>query len=300
MQLRVIQFYCYSSVANKTCSVNINVEDSAKKCKIVFDEYSNSAVTSLSINGESDTIPDLSDAIAKFPFLDSLTLDRNKLKIVERDRLTAFGEIQELDLSFNEITQLDADTFDDLKNLEVLKINTNRLKDVHVDLFKELRNLDKLWISFNKIKTLPAAIFQNNKRIKDIGLSGNRLTELHIDLFKDLRNLEYLALNQNQIEILPPDLFRSNDKLRRVFLEFNKLAKIESNFYGMPKITQDFDSVYNKIINYDNDLYRGLTLYMFMVSITLEGNVCIDENFNITTNRESSFFLERIQINCSD
>ncbi len=175
----------------------IQVDNFGHQCKIIFDDISNATVQSLLIRGTFDVIPELSDAVIKFENLEILNLGNIKLKIVHRSGLIGFNKIVELELSFNEISELEADTFDDLKKLEKLDLGTNKLKELHPDVFKELHNLRLLKLTVNQLETLPGGIFRNNKQIHYLDLSFNKLKKLHPDLFKELPPISYLDLAGN-------------------------------------------------------------------------------------------------------
>lgn len=72
----LIDFFRYSW--SKNCG--IDVQHSAQKCKIIFDEVT--TVTKLFVKGEFDVVPDVSDAVVKLKNLEELTLREVKLKVV--------------------------------------------------------------------------------------------------------------------------------------------------------------------------------------------------------------------------
>lgn len=133
--------------------------------------------------------------------------------MVERFRLIAFKtHLNVLDLSSNEISHLDANVFDDLKNLKKLFLNENNLKEVPEDIFKELTNLEVLFLGNNMFKEVP------------------------VNLFKELSNLRDISLIENQLTILPRHLFRNNKNLLYVDLANNKINRIEFDFNDLPNL----------------------------------------------------------------
>jgi len=195
------------------CIIVLSAEYTAQKCKIIF--YEDSSVEQITIRGESDDFPDLSDAVTKFENFNSLILRSIRLRTVERSRLSALTKIKVLDLGFNEITRLDGDTFNDLKNLTELRL-ANRLQELHVDLFKELQHLDALYLHENRLEFLTVDIFANNKKLRRLYLTENQLKEIHENHFKDLLCLEVLHLDQNQLKVLPAHIFQNNKKLKEL------------------------------------------------------------------------------------
>lgn len=94
---------------------------------IVFDEMPNTSVTELELRGKLEQIPDLSDAIEKFTNLYELVIKNVGLKFVNGEKLAVFEKISKLDMSKNEISYLDADTFKVLTDLEIISLSLNSL-----------------------------------------------------------------------------------------------------------------------------------------------------------------------------
>jgi Leucine-rich repeat (LRR) protein len=79
--------------------------------------------------------------------------------------LTDIKKLKRLDLAFNEITQIEADSFNALVNLVHLLLQVNRLEEsIYSNL---LQNLKKLILNLvmTKILFFPKEVFQNMKRI---------------------------------------------------------------------------------------------------------------------------------------
>ncbi|KAG4068567.1 hypothetical protein HA402_004908 [Bradysia odoriphaga] len=203
-------------------------------CPIIFDE--NASANGLQIKRHLKSIPDLSDATKKLIKLNRLEISGVGLKSVKADQLAAFERISELDVSNNQISELDAESLKKLRDLEFImlhhneievlplglfdsnpklyyiQLDNNKLKEIHVDTFQEHPDLNFLYLRNNQIVVLPATVFRNNKKMHLIHLHNNQLKALHNDTFKGLRNLRFLELDESQIEILPKGLFDDNPK----------------------------------------------------------------------------------------
>lgn len=135
----------------------------------------------LAIRGEMYAIPDLSDAYEKFSWIKSVDAAFIDLEIVEARKLAMHESILNLTLRGNEISQLDADTFDDLKQLQELILADNHLKFVHPDLFSKLHRLQEIWLQNNQLEVLPEGLFRNNPELTKILASENNLKTIAID-----------------------------------------------------------------------------------------------------------------------
>lgn len=238
--------FCYS-FGHDFCCYIFNYADS--KCKIIFDEATNTSVANLFIHGEFEALSDLSDAVSKFNNLKSLQL-KGKLKVVERSKFAAFNRIDLLNLNDNEITELASDNFDDLTALSRLILQHNNLKEIHRDVFHELHNLKSIYLGHNQLEILPERLFRSNQKLKEIKLEGNKIKVLHPDVFQKLHSLQSINLSNNQLEILPDGLFQDNQNLYAIYLGGNKIRTIECNFHNLPSL----------------------------ITIGLTKNICIDEN----------------------
>lgn len=180
-------------------SCGIDVQKPVQNCKIIFDEVPNAAVLRLDFEGEFNVVPDVSDAASKFENLSLLFMVGVNLKTVERFKLTPFKrQLSNLYLRDNEITRLDADTFDDLKNLFTLDLSINKLKKLHPDLFKELTNLNMLHLNGNQIETLPRGLLRNTKKLDFLHLENNKISKIEFDFqLSDLPKLFRVNLHDN-------------------------------------------------------------------------------------------------------
>lgn len=67
--------------------------------------------------------------------------------------------LQWLDLSHNQINEIDFDTFKNTRSLQVLQLSHNSLADMPSDLFKFSHSLRIVDMSHNHLKTLPDNLF---------------------------------------------------------------------------------------------------------------------------------------------
>jgi DNA polymerase III delta prime subunit len=79
------------------------------------------------------------------------------------------------ELSQNQITEINVDTFKSLINLSELNLENNKIEDLKEDTFNSLINLNELNLENNKIKVLPLSIL-NCTRLSRLELYGNELT----------------------------------------------------------------------------------------------------------------------------
>ena len=77
-----------------------------------------------------------------------------------------------MDLSRNELTIINADTFSDLKHLKVLILSHNKIITIRPGTFEELKNLICIDVSENRLTDLVPCLFKELK-LEGFSLRGN-------------------------------------------------------------------------------------------------------------------------------
>ncbi|XP_061184328.1 protein artichoke-like [Saccostrea echinata] len=132
--------------------------------------------------------------------------DHNFLKSVtcSKDTNLIFERFEKLDLSFNNIENLDD------------------------CIFKKMPVLHNLNLSNNKIKKLTEELFKSNTQLEKLDLSGNMLKHIPKGLFEKVPNLSYLFLSRNKIVTFPSQL----PTLEVLDISFNLIHSVEEDIKG--------------------------------------------------------------------
>ena len=110
-------------------------------------------------------------------------------------------------MRFNYLRELPADVwatlFSGLSNLQVLELSGNQLSDLPAEVFHALTNLQTLYLHGNKLSELPAEVWANwfagLGNLQTLNLQSNRLRELPAKTFKALSSLKKLDLALNNL-----------------------------------------------------------------------------------------------------
>ena len=180
----------------------------------MFDEIGSNLVTIELINMDIETIA--ANAFKRFVALKILNLSRNKLKQIE---LTTFSHVLsnvrgsnliEIDLSYNELTQIKMENLAYLEQLRVFNVSNNLLDRFDLRFFTIIApRLQRLDLSSNYLKEFK--LFNNYLLVKSI----QQLTVTNsYSLMKNLiaPNLIYLNLDHNYLHEFV-DLFSINKNL---------------------------------------------------------------------------------------
>ncbi|KAG8182163.1 hypothetical protein JTE90_017117 [Oedothorax gibbosus] len=136
------------------------------------------------------------------------------------------NNVQELDLSKNEIEIIEFKHFPLNEQLEILILKSSRVALIDRDAFKNLPNLKTLYLTNNSITTLMEKTMAMNEKLTFLELSYNPLSVLAPGAFIGLKNLEKLDLRHCSLKSLPPGVFDSLVNLQILFLDNNRLSSI--------------------------------------------------------------------------
>ncbi|KAI8509674.1 hypothetical protein Bbelb_121020 [Branchiostoma belcheri] len=190
--------------------------------------------------------------------LTTLYLSNNKLTHLRSDMFTGLGNLEDLDLDDrlgnletldlddNDITDIQAGTFDHTPQLKNLALHYNKLTTLRSDILKVLgaaeadfrcrsgmftglENLGALSLRNNEISDIQAGTFNSTPQLRRLELYNNKLTTLRSDMFTGLGNLLALSLDNNEISDIQAGTFNSTPQLRYLFLYNTQIQTIPSN-----------------------------------------------------------------------
>ena len=112
-------------------------------------------------------------------------MDRLELVVLQDNKLSrlndVFGNARNLkgiDVTGNEIRDVDEVAFRELHELEFLRFGKNRLRELRAGTFDDLNELALLDLSSNLLRELPGNVFQSLVKLKVLDLSRNNITAL--------------------------------------------------------------------------------------------------------------------------
>ncbi len=177
---------------------------------------------------------------AQLAAITGLNLSRQNIADLERGDFDNLTNLVGLSLEDNQLSALPEDLFEYLVSLKALVLADNQLSALPDGLFANLTNLIILDLSRNQLTSLPAELFNRITRLTLLGLSDNQLTSLPERLFDNMTDLTMLSLNNNQLSSLPGGLF---DKVTfKLNLSDNQLSSLpdgllEGIFDATPNFT---------------------------------------------------------------
>ena len=126
-------------------------------------------------------------------------------------------------LEQNNISLIDAKSFQDLESLEELYLNENKLTSLKTDMFTYLESLKELHLKNCSIKTIEPESFNNLFKLIRLHLGHNFLFDLKRRSFDGLEAIEYIDLADNRLSTLSPDLFLELPRHLEIIVEGNPM-----------------------------------------------------------------------------
>ncbi|XP_020791482.1 opticin [Boleophthalmus pectinirostris] len=122
---------------------------------------------------------------------------------------------------FNKIEHIKNSTFINLNNLQSIDLTGNDISEIDEAAFRPLLLLQQLILADNDVKMLPE--LPNSMKLIDLRNNKLKNSGLHTEGFQDMSDLEYLYLSDNDLDYVPTPLPLS---LRVLHLQNNNIQSL--------------------------------------------------------------------------
>uniref|UniRef100_A0A182NUG8 LRRCT domain-containing protein n=1 Tax=Anopheles dirus TaxID=7168 RepID=A0A182NUG8_9DIPT len=180
----------------------------------------------------------------------TLDLHGNQLMTLKKGQFKGMREVEILDLSYNNLTKLDASHVSDLTKmtwcnvsnnalteitrgtfarntvLRVVNMAANAIRKIDANTFRGMRFLRRLYLSDNMISDVGRGTFGSVTRIGTIDLARNRIKKVDYQMFFQLNYVELIDLAENEITEIQKDAFKDL-YLTHINISHNRLETIE-------------------------------------------------------------------------
>ncbi|XP_053957903.1 uncharacterized protein LOC128863033 [Anastrepha ludens] len=136
-------------------------------------------------------------------------------------------EVQSLDLSYNDITELDNNCFQGYNHLINMTIAHNALHTVFLDAFVPLKRIRAIDLSYNRLEFIDPRIFESNRKLHTLNLEGNKFMTLANAPLVHSKSLRTLNLANAQINVLLPEHYSRLPQLQELDLARNLIITID-------------------------------------------------------------------------
>uniref|UniRef100_A0A6P7H794 Platelet glycoprotein V-like n=1 Tax=Diabrotica virgifera virgifera TaxID=50390 RepID=A0A6P7H794_DIAVI len=191
-----------------------------------------------------------------------LDLSINNIQTLDPKKYSLSSEnLEELSLSYNNITFIDVSFFQNLRKLKRLDLSNNFITSLdNAGVFQNLVHLVKLDLSFNNLKSLPDSIFNPLNKLTHLDLSYNYLNkfltqskEVLADKLGVTSNLTHLRLDGLALKELPAGYFDNLTALKGLSLADNEFELIPTVPYTLEHLDlsgNQFTFISAKYLNY--------------------------------------------------
>lgn len=199
----------------------------------------------LDISNHTSNLP---DRLPNIQSLQELIISKNNMTIIPNSLLDRAQNLSVIDFSHNKIEQIPI--FDNKKlKLKELNFSYNNISNVGNETFNQFKQLEKLDLSGNQIETIEKTAFAQIEQLKELLLDHNQIKQFECT---NLTKLEVVNLAHNQLTQINFTLLSNNaDHLKVLNVEKNNLTKLEPIAGGSFKNMLSF-SVYGNPISCDN------------------------------------------------
>jgi Leucine-rich repeat (LRR) protein len=183
--------------------------------------------------------------------INNMQLSGCKVKAIEDDAFKGQeNSLKTLNIKDNELIEIPTTSLRNLRNLTVLDLSLNQITKVEDDSFQNLK-LVTLKLADNEITLSPGAFRGLEKSLKNLNLKGTKQKKVP-EALRGLKKLAFLDLSQNSIRELPGQsgqkAFDGLESLTGLNLERNLIQSIGPDaFYGI-KDTLSSLSLLNNLI----------------------------------------------------
>lgn len=153
----------------------------------------------------NDLVPSmaaLSGVFWDLPALHSLDLSENQLEEIDSTFFSALPALRALDLKLNGLTRIDPRIWSQMPRLELLDLSRNSLDVLDERICQQLPNLERMNVSSNQLSRIGLRAFRC-PNLRTLDVSHNTLTDFSDDAFDQRNSIQFLDLSHNILDSIP-------------------------------------------------------------------------------------------------
>ncbi|KAM9003211.1 leucine-rich repeat-containing G-protein coupled receptor 6 isoform 2-T2 [Sarcophilus harrisii] len=184
------------------------------------------------------------------PLTAYLDLSMNNLTELQPGLFLHLRFLEELRLSGNHLSHIPGQAFSGLYSLKILMLQNNQLSRIPAEALWELPNLQSLRLDANIISVVPERSFEGLSSLRHLWLDDNALPEIPIRALNNLPSLQAMTLALNRIRLIPDYAFQNLSSLVVLHLHNNQIQHLGTNsFEGLHNL-ETLDLNYNELLEF--------------------------------------------------
>ncbi|XP_046403434.1 toll-like receptor 6 [Ischnura elegans] len=174
-------------------------------------------------------------AFAGLRFAEEINLSGNRIRTIESG---AFKDLYlvHIDLSHNELTEIEAESFTNCANMTLLDMSHNHLERIRKDAMDEISYAGELLLSFNRLTDFGSLPIANMTGLRILNVSDNSLNSVPRNAFPTkglgLPELHTIDMSRNNISSIANGVFVPLLGLRALLLSHNTLEALGGSVFG--------------------------------------------------------------------
>ncbi|XP_054568970.1 leucine-rich repeat-containing G-protein coupled receptor 6 [Eptesicus fuscus] len=181
--------------------------------------------------GLSTVPPDLA------PLTAYLDLSMNNLTELQPGRFRHLRFLEELRLSGNHLSHIPGGAFSGLHSLKILMLQNNQLGGIPAEALRQLPSLQSLRLDANLIALVPERSFEGLSCLRHLWLDDNALAEVPVRALNRLPALQAMTLALNRIRHVPDYAFQNLSSLVVLHLHNNRIQRLGTHsFEGLSSL----------------------------------------------------------------
>lgn len=209
---------------------------------------------------------------------------------------SGFSIVGEHDPGFGHVnvTQLDVqvttetfynELFEAFVNLEVVQIYRTGMRVIDPSHFYDAHKLRVLHVAYANLETIPRGVFNYARDLEVLRFVSCGLTSIEDRAFFGLSSLRELSLYDNRITFLQSDTLNTLTNLRVFITSFNQIERIDGSLFASNQRLENIEFQRNAINRIQSNFLNSM---LGLKTLILQGNTCVNENFNVATSSSLS------------
>ncbi|XP_032090715.1 toll-like receptor 13 [Thamnophis elegans] len=256
-----------------------------------------SQLTILDLGNNSISAPCVGPSLLSFPFLRNLSLNRNVIHSLDLSNCS-FPSLQQLDLSINNMSKLEAGPFQatpaltelsldsnflnisDLINISLPNLTMLHLSSMHPSLSTNVSVACSVFQSFPALSSLDIKHSKfRNTQLRQLGsctnltwltLSTSQFRYLENKTFETFQNLKYLSMDKCKILRLHPNTWGKGLPLQTLILSRNDINKLDYFVFAALKNLSYLDLSKNRLTNLETKSFFGMSALRTLILHTCQ------------------------------
>lgn len=198
--------------------------------------------------------------LEKFHFVNGLLTD------IGMDVFMSFKKIKTLDIHGNQIVTLKKGQFKGLREAEILDLSYNNLTKLDASHVSDLTKMTWINVSHNALTEITRGTFARNAVLRVVNMAHNSIKKIDANTFRGMRFLRRLFLNDNMISDVGRGTFGSVTRIGTIDLARNRIKKIDYQMFFQLNYVEVLNLAENEIIEIQKDAFKDLYLTHINIS----------------------------------